>query len=112
MTPYRQTGKETLDALSVDAQRGLTAKQVEQSRAAHGRNAFTREKPPSLLRRVWESAKEPMTILLFVAAFITLGVNFVRLFTGSETDFIECIGIFVAIFLSIFITIVMEGRSA
>ena len=87
-------------------------KRQEQSRAAHGRNAFTREKPPSLLRRVWESAKEPMTILLFVAAFITLGVNFVRLFTGSETDFIECIGIFVAIFLSIFITIVMEGRSA
>ena len=37
--------------------------------------------------------------------------NFVRYFTGGQTEFIECIGIFAAIFLAVGVTVIMEGRS-
>ena len=38
-----------------------------------------------------------MLIMLVIAAIITLGVNAARYVTGGEADFLECIGIFVAI---------------
>ena len=35
-----------------------------------------------------------------------------RQVTGGEADFLECVGVFVAIALSVVISVVMEGRSA
>ncbi len=52
-----------------------------------------------------------MILMLLTAAAITLGVNFIRLATGGQTEFIECIGIFAAIFLAVGVTVIMEGRS-
>lgn len=112
MKAFMEKAQETLLRLGTDPQNGLTEDQAESNRISFGRNEFTKEKPASLGRRIWEACKEPMMILLFFAALVTLGVNFARLFTGGETDFLECAGIFVAIFLSVIITIVMEGKSA
>lgn len=53
-----------------------------------------------------------MVILLIMAALITLGVNIARGLSGGEADYIECVGIFTAIMLSVAITVIMEGRSA
>lgn len=112
MYEFQENKTQTLDRLGVNPETGLSPAQVEQSLQTYGRNEFTREKPKSFLKRMLEAAKEPMIILLIVAGIITLSVNIIASATGGHADYIECIGIFVAIALSIAITVIMEGRSA
>ena len=109
---YRKTAEETLRELGSDAAAGLTAAQAEENRARYGKNAFTQAKKKSLLRRVWEASTEPMLLLLFFAWLITIAVNVVNVTQGESFDVYECAGIFVAIVLSVVLTVVMEGRSA
>ncbi len=111
MQDFLGTKEDVLNRLGVD-KGGLTESEVAESRKQNGINAFTKEKPPSLIHRIWEAAREPMIIMLIMAGVIALGVNITRGLTGGEADFLECLGIFAAIFLSIIITVIMEGRSA
>jgi len=112
MREYLGTREELLKSLSVNLETGLTAVQAEQSAAEHGSNKLTKTKPESLLKRIWHSATEPMILMLIAAGLIALAVNIIRTVTGGEADFLECVGIFAAISLSVIITVVMEGRSA
>ena len=66
---YNKTANETLAQLGSDAHAGLTKSQVAENAAKYGKNEFTRTKPKSLLRRIWEASTEPMLILLFFASF-------------------------------------------
>lgn len=109
---YMRSKERTLEMLGVEQSRGLDDRQVAENRKTYGENAFTREKPVPLARRIIEAASEPMIILLIFAGVIALGVNIAHHFTGGEANFLECIGIFAAISLSVVITVVMEGRSA
>ncbi len=109
---FMECPRETLARLHTDGEQGLSAPRVEESRKVNGENLFSKGEQTPLARRIWEAATEPMLIMLVIAAVITLGVNVTRYLTGGEADFLECIGIFVAISLSVVITVVMEGRSA
>lgn len=112
MDAFMERPEQTLARLGTDSGTGLSDNQVAESRKAYGENAFSKEAPVPLWKRIWEVATEPMLIMLLLAALITLGVNIARYVTGGEADFLECVGIFVAISLSVIITVVMEGRSA
>lgn len=112
MKAYLERPEDTTARLKVDPARGLDAAQRAESEAQYGKNILTKEKPISFWRRLLTAAKEPMTLILIFAGLIAFGVNIVRAVTGEPTEFVECIGIFLAIFLSIAITVVMEGRSA
>lgn len=112
MNAYLKNAEEVLVQLGTDPENGLSDKQVEESRSKNGENGFTKEKPISLFCRVKSAASEPMIIMLILAAVIAMGVNITRALTGGEADFLECVGIFVAISLSVIITVVMEGKSA
>lgn len=112
MNAFMESAQQTLNRLKVHKEKGLTNQQVETSRKEFGENSFSKEKPKSLARRIFEASTEPMLIMLLIAAFITLGVNIARAMTGGEDDFLECVGIFVAISLSVIITVIMEGKSA
>ena len=107
-----QSAQDVLKELGVNADGGLSAAEVEKSRAEHGENQFTREKPKSILRRIWEALCEPMMIILLVALAITIAVQIVSVCMGGEFDWIECVGIVVAIVISVAISVVMEHRSA
>lgn len=91
---------------------GLTTKQAELNQKEYGRNSLTKEKPESLLKRIISAASEPMILMLVMAGVIALIVNIIRDATGGEADFLECVGIFAAISLSVIITVIMEGKSA
>lgn len=104
--------EQLLARTGTDVEKGLTPEQVEQSRNTYGNNSFTSQKRVSLGRRIWEASTEPMLLMLIFAAAITLAVNITRYFTGGEYNFLECVGIFAAIALSVVITIVTEGKSA
>lgn len=113
MDNFMKSAEESLREFGSDASKGLTPEQVEESRARWGRNALHAAEKKSLLRRIWEACTEPMLILLFFAWLITVAVNIVNVATGNgHFDFYECIGILVAIILSVTLTVVMEGRSA
>lgn len=112
MTEFIEAKGDLLKRLCTDAASGLKAKQVEENRQKHGANVLTRQKPESLLRRIWNSATEPMIIMLIMAGIIALAVNIIRGVTGGEADYLEVVGVFAAISLSVIITVVMEGRSA
>lgn len=112
MNCYSMTAQETLKALGTDQVNGLTEEQAAKQRQTYGSNELTRQKPITMARRFLNALLDPMIILLIVAALITLGVNLVTYFTEGHADWIECVGIFGAILLSVIITVVMEGRSA
>lgn len=112
MRAFMETGEELLRQLNTNPDLGLSQTQVQASRERHGRNSLTHKKPQSVWRRIWEASTEPMILMLIMAGLIALGVNIVRGVTGGEADFLECVGIFAAISLSVVISVVMEGRSA
>ena len=103
---------ELLQFTGTDPARGLDESQVQASREKYGANTFVRTSHESMARRIWDASTEPMLLLLIFAAIITLAVNITRCITGGEYNFLECAGIFAAIFLSVVITIVTEGKSA
>ncbi|WP_308367312.1 HAD-IC family P-type ATPase [Clostridium sp. LY3-2] len=98
--------------LKSDEKEGLTHEGVRISREKFGVNELPKKEQESVLRRIINSAKEPMIIMLIVAGLIALGVNVSRGLTGGEADYLECFGIFMAISLSVIITVIMEGKSA
>lgn len=112
MNFFMKEKQEILNSFEVNENLGLSVKQVEESAKKNGINTFTKEKSVSLARRILEAASESMILMLIMAGAIALGVNIIRSFTGRESDFLECVGIFVAISLSVIITVIMEGRSA
>ena len=97
--------KETLDTDAV-AIGGLSAGQVEQSRREHGENVLTPPKPVSMWKLYMEKYQDPIIRILLVAAVISLVLAFV------EGDFVETIGIFIAIFLATTIGFIFERDAA
>ena len=109
---FYMSREELLQTAGTDPERGLSESQVQASRQKYGANTFVRTSTESMLKRIWDASTEPMLLMLLFAAIITLAVNITRYFTGGEYNFLECAGIFAAIFLSVAITIVTEGKSA
>ena len=106
------TREELLSEFSSDSTKGLTSNAVEKNREKFGSNSLTKKKSDSLLKRIWDASTEPMLLMLIAAGLIALTVNIFRKVTGGEADFLECVGVFVAIALSVVISVIMEGRSA
>ena len=73
---------------------GLTSEQVEASRRQHGRNLLTPPKRPSIWRLYAEKYKDPIIRILLIAALLSLGIGI------YENEYVETIGILVAIFLA------------
>ena len=109
---FMMSREELLAKTGTDSEKGLTPEQVEKSRSTYGTNSFVRQSHESLAKRIWDASTEPMLVMLIFAAIITLAVNITRYFTGGEYNFLECVGIFAAIALSVVITIITEGKSA
>lgn len=109
---FMMSREELLAKTGTDSEKGLNPEQVEKSRSTYGTNSFVRQSHEALAKRIWDASTEPMLVMLIFAAIITLAVNITRYFTGGEYNFLECVGIFAAIALSVVITIITEGKSA
>ncbi len=108
---FRKTVDEVLKELEVNSDTGLTDKQVLDKEKKYGKNQFSKGEKVSIGRKIIEGLKEPMVLILLVAAFITIGMNIYKYFNGLHAEFTESIGIVVAISLSVGIQILMEGKS-
>ena len=90
---------------------GLDQSAQKLNREKYGRNVLTKKKKQSFFSRIFFTLKEPMLIILLFGFIITLGTNIGRFFKSGEGDFSECIGILLAIIVSVAITLIMEGSS-
>ena len=73
---------------------GLSDEQVRTSRQQHGDNVLTPPKKTSLWKFYLDKYRDPIIQILLVAAFVSLVLAFV------EHDFVETLGIFIAIFIA------------
>lgn len=112
MNEFLGTKEDILNKLNINPKIGLTEEAKKLSLEKYGRNSFTKEKGISLFGKILESIREPMILMLIFAGLIAIGVNTVDYFGGGHFDILECLGIFIAISLSVTITVVMEGKSA
>ena len=111
MDYYGRGAKEAAKAFASDIKLGLNARTVNENRMRYGANVITESKGKSLLRRVADALAEPMMLILCFALVITFGINVGKLIKGVESNFYECLGIVIAIFISVTLTVVMEGKS-
>jgi len=75
-------------------QLGLKPEEVQMARAKYGRNLLTPPKRPSVIKLYFEKYKDPIIRILLLAALLSLGIGF------FEGEFVETIGILIAIFLA------------
>ena len=85
---------------------GLTDEQVKQSREQHGRNDLTPPHRTSLWKLYLDKYRDPIIQILLVAAFVSLILAFI------EHNFMETIGIFVAVFLATTVGFYFERDAA
>lgn len=89
-----------------DKKLGLNEEQVVESRKLHGRNVLTPPKRTSLWKLYLDKYRDPIIQILLVAAAISLVFAFI------ERDFIETVGIFIAVFLATTIGFYFECDAA
>ncbi len=94
-----------------DQENGLTSTQALENKQKFGANIFEKSPPPTLTKQLLEALKEPMVLLLIFAALLALGINTYEYLYHNQSNFLECIGIFIAIFISVAITLIMENKS-
>ena len=85
---------------------GLTEEQVKQSREQHGKNVLTPPQRTSLWKLYLDKYRDPIIQILLVAAFVSLILAFI------EKNFMETIGIFVAVFLATTVGFYFERDAA
>lgn len=85
---------------------GLTDEQVKQSREQHDKNVLTPPQRTSLWKLYLDKYRDPIIQILLVAAFVSLILAFI------EKNFMETIGIFVAVFLATTVGFYFERDAA
>lgn len=85
---------------------GLTDEQVKQSREQHGKNVLTPPQRTSLWKLYLDKYRDPIIQILLVAAFVSLILAFI------EKNFMETIGIFVAVFFATTVGFYFERDAA
>ena len=85
---------------------GLTDEQVKQSREQHGKNVLTPPQRTSLWKLYLDKYRDPIIQILLVATFVSLILAFI------EKNFMETIGIFVAVFLATTVGFYFERDAA
>ena len=89
-----------------EKKQGLTAIEVEASRARHGENVLTPPRRPSMWKLYLEKYEDPMVRILLVAAVASLVLAFVK------GDFVETIGIIAAVILATTVGFYFERDAA
>ena len=85
--------------------KGLTAREVEESRAKFGSNTLTELPPDPLWKKILEGFKDPMIMILLVALVVQ-----VALFFLGQAEWFEPVGILIAIMIANGVASVSESK--
>lgn len=111
MTIYTEPIEHIASKLNSNIKFGLDEKQIKTNRNKYGENLLTKKEKKSFISKVISAVSEPMLVILLFSLVITVGINIGKELKSESGDFTECIGIFLAIVLSVSITLIMEGSS-
>ncbi|MBR2384735.1 MAG: calcium-translocating P-type ATPase, PMCA-type [Clostridia bacterium] len=111
MKAYNLTVQEVLKNYGLNEKRGLSQEKVLKMREVYGKNETLSKKPKSFIKRLIDALSEPTLLILEFAWVVTLGVNVGKQLKNGSGDFLECVGILLAVALSASLTLIMEGKS-
>ena len=111
MKYFQKPIDQILNEFQVNSSSGLTNDQVLENQKKYGKNQFSPSEKISFAKKILQAIKEPMILILLVAALITIGMNVYKYLQGLNAEFTESIGILAAIAISVSIKVIMEGRS-
>ena len=111
MKAYNLSVENVFKAYSVNPSKGLSPLSVLKMRERYGANEMSAKKPKSFIKRLIEALSEPTLLILEFAWVVTLGVNVGKYLKTGSGDFLECVGILIAVVLSASLTLIMEGKS-
>ena len=111
MVYHAENAQNVIDHFKSDVNNGLGAAAVKENALKYGANVLKKKKGKGFFARIGEALAEPMILILIFSFVITLGTNIGKALKTGDGDFIECIGIFLAIALSVGITLFMESSS-
>ena len=108
MDCFNKSITQTLNEFNVDINTGLSLTQVKNNSSKYGINKITKKRGQTFLSKLFSAISEPMLIILIFAFILAFGTKLGKYFKTGEVNFSECLGIFLAIVLSVSITIIME----
>ncbi len=103
---YTQTAEEVLQQLGVGAE-GLTTAQAQERLAKYGPNKLKEAEKPTLLQRFLDQLKDPMLIILLVAA----GVSALTGMLSGENEWAEVIIILAVVLLNAILGVFQESKA-
>ena len=103
---YTQSAEEVLQGLGVGAE-GLTTAQAEERLAKYGPNKLKEAEKPTLIQRFMEQLKDPMLIILMVAA----GVSALTGMISGENEWAEVIIIIAVVLLNAILGVIQESKA-
>ncbi len=86
--------------------KGLSQREVEESRQKNGNNEFSVKKRTTFLKTYWGKFDDPIIIVLLLA----LGINIIFTFFG-KVDLYECAGILCSVIISTFVSALSEFKN-
>ncbi len=111
MAFHDKTIQLSVKELSSDVNTGLLSDSLYKSIKNYGKNVIEKGKKRSFLQKFFDAFKEPMLIILLFGFVLALGTELGKFLKTGNGDFLECLGILLAIILSVSITLIMEGSS-
>ena len=103
---YTQSAEEVLRDLGVSAE-GLTSQQAQERLAKYGPNKLKEAEKPSLLQRFLTQLKDPMLIILLIAA----GVSALTGMLAGESEWAEVIIILAVVLLNAILGVIQESKA-
>ena len=103
---YTQSAEEVLSGLGVGAA-GLTSDQAKERLAQYGPNKLKEAEKPTLLQRFLAQLKDPMLIILMIAA----GVSALTGMLAGESEWAEVVIILVVVLLNAVLGVIQESKA-
>ena len=108
MRPGATTCQEVAAALGADLDRGLSGEEAEARRLRFGKNALDESAPEPGWRRVVRQLRDPLTVLLLVAA----ALSFLAWLFERESGWpYEALTVLAVVLLNSVLAVVQEGRA-
>ena len=103
---YTLTTQQVLENLGVDAG-GLNDQQVQERQAKYGPNKLKEGKKPSLIQRFFTQLKDPMLIILMIAAAVSALTGML----SGENEWAEVIIIVAVVLLNAILGVIQESKA-
>ncbi len=101
----------SLSYFQVDKEKGLTSSRAKDNLIKFGKNILSERKKTSFFSSLFGALKEPMMLILIFSFVLAFGTSLGEYLKTGKASFSECVGILLAIILSISVTLIMESSS-